>query len=274
MNLSKEKIGFLDLIKERVKIFFFLMKEGYRLKDKMIILLYHLKAPVQLFNYLSGRKNTRKLVGNVFIKNKYGLFFCGDNFSSVLGVSSMCEPAVRMEMNLVQGVAMDIGANCGMFTIPLARKLGNNGRVISIEAERKNVELLKRNVKLNKLENVHIIDKGCYSKKGEMTFYLDRFGTGGHSLLEIKNAKKETIKIDTIDNILRDLKIKHVDLIKVDVEGVEIEVFKGAKNTLKRSHPKMVFEAMTPKKIEEIKKFLSKYKYKIRKITDVNYVAK
>ncbi len=75
MNLSTEKINFGSLIKERLKIFFILMKEGYRLKDKIIILVYHLKSPIQLFNYLIGKKNPRKLIGNAYIKNKYGLFF-------------------------------------------------------------------------------------------------------------------------------------------------------------------------------------------------------
>jgi len=272
MNLSKERIRFPDLINERVKIFLILMHEGYGFKDKLIIFAYHLKAPIQLFNYLIGRKNSRKFVGNIFIKNKYGLFFCGNNFSSAIGASSMCEPIVRKEVALTKGVAMDIGANCGMFTIPLAKELGKNGKVVAIEIEKKNAYLLRKNVKLNGLGNVYVIEKGVFSKKGQMELNIDPFGTGGHSLLNIEGSKKEKINVDTIDNILKDLKIKKVDLIKIDVEGVEIEAFKGARKTLK-DHPKIIFEAMTPKKIDEIKKFLSKYKYRIRQITDVNYIA-
>src|SRR3989344_6940274 len=106
-----------SVIKERINIFFSLMKEGYRLKDKLIILEYNLKAPIHFLNYLTGKKNSRELSGNVYIKNRYGLFFCGKNFSSVFGVSSICEPEVRKEFVLKEGIAMDIGANCGMFTI-------------------------------------------------------------------------------------------------------------------------------------------------------------
>lgn len=164
------KISVLNLMKERIESFFILMKEGYQLKDKIIILKYYLKAPLHLFNYILKKKNSRKLSGNVFIKNRYGLFFCGDNFSSVFGVGSMCEPTVRKELILKKGVAVDIGANCGMFTIPLAKMLGDKGQVISIEPERKNIKLLKKNVKLNKLKNISVIEKGCFSKKGIMTF--------------------------------------------------------------------------------------------------------
>jgi FkbM family methyltransferase len=273
MDLSEEKINFSDLVRERLNNFFVLMKEGYQLRDKIIILEYHLKAPIQLLKYLLGIKNSRKLVGKVFLKNRYGLFSCGDNFSSIYGISSICEPIVRKEVILTNGVAMDIGANCGMYTIPLAKMLGSNGRVIAIEAEKNNAKLLRENVSLNNLKNVSVIEKGCFSKKGEMSFYIDNYGTGGHSLLEIENARKEIIQTDTIDNILKDLGIEHVDLIKIDVEGVEIEAFKGAKNILNKSHPRIIFEAMTPEKINEITDFLKEYKYNIRKITEVNYIA-
>ncbi|MFH1325755.1 MAG: FkbM family methyltransferase [archaeon] len=249
------------------------MKEGYKFKDKLIILRFHLKTPLHLLNYLLGIKNSRRLYGNVFIKNRYGLFFCGNNFSSVFGVGSMSEPIVRKELIIKKGVMMDIGANCGMFTIPTAKMLGKNGRVISIEPDKKNIKLLKKNVGLNNLKNVDVIEKGVFSKKGKMTFYLDDIGTGGHSLLKSEVKKKEIISVDTIDNTLSKLKINHVDLIKIDVEGVEIEAFKGAKKILKKSHPKIIFEALSEHKREEIYKFLNQYGYKIKKITDCNYVA-
>lgn len=262
-----------DIIKERINIFFSLMNEGYRLKDKLIILEYHLKAPIHFLNYLTGKKNSRKLSGNVYIKNPYGLFFCGKNFSSVFGVSSICEPEVRKEFVLKEGVAMDIGANCGMFTVHLAKILGDKGEVISVEPEKGNIVLLKKNVEINKLKNVSVVEKGVYSKTGEMTFYLDDFGTGGHSLLKTDAKKKETVKVDTIDNIVNSLKIKKVNIIKIDVEGAEIEAFKGSKKTLKKFHPKIIFEAVDEDKRKEIEEFLSKYDYRIRKIGDWNFVA-
>ena len=273
MNISTEKINFFDLIGERLKNFFFLMKEGYKLRDKMIILEYHLKAPAQLLNYFMKRTNSRKLIGDVFIKNRYGLFFCGNNFSSIFGVCSICEPVVRKEVVLDKGIAIDIGSNCGMYTIPLARMLKNKGKVISIEPEKKNIKLLKKNVSLNRLKNVIVIDKGCFSKKRKMTFYLDNFGTGGHSLLKRKGAKKEIIPVDTLDNILKSLKINHVDLIKVDVMGVELETFKGAKKILKKSHPKIIFELLNKEDKEKVYKFLSQYNYKIKQITEWNHLA-
>ena len=103
------KISLLSSITERVEGFFVLMKEGYRFKDKVVILKFHLKLPMHFLNHLIGIKNSRKLDGEVFIKNRYGLFFCGNNFSSVFGVGSMCEPIVMKELEIKKGVMMDIG---------------------------------------------------------------------------------------------------------------------------------------------------------------------
>jgi FkbM family methyltransferase len=258
---------------DRIKSFFVLLKEGYTLKDKLTILSYYFKSPLHILNYLRGVKNSRKMGGEVYIKNRFGLFYCGDNYSSVFGCSTICEPIMSQYVTLGQGVAVDLGANCGMFTIPLARMLGEKGKVISVEPDKKNIELLKKNISLNNLTNVSVVEKGCFSKKGKMTFYLDNIGAGGHSLLEKKDYKKETIQVDTLDNILRNLKIKKVDLIKMDVMGVELETLKGAKQVLKKSHPKIVFELLHKEDKNKVYEFLYKYNYKIKQITAWNHLA-
>lgn len=269
-------MGSLNIIKEKIQSFFYLMKEGYKLKDKVIILEYHLRWPFQLLNYFIGKRNSRDLKGNVFIKNRYGLFFCGNNFSSVFGAGSFCEPEVRREFMLKEGVALDVGANIGMLSMPLAKMLGNKGRVISIEAEKNNTELLRKNVKINDLKNVFVVGKGAYYKKGKINLNLDGYGTGGHSIQETNVSglgKKQLIDVDTIDNVLKELQIQKVDLIKMDIEGGEIDALKGAKKTLKKCHPKIIFEALDEGKKRKIENLLSQYNYKVRKITRWNYVA-
>jgi len=266
----------LNIIKENIQSFFYLMKEGYRLKDKLIILEYYLKWPFQLLNYVIGKRNSRDLKGNVFIKNRYGLFFCGNNFSSVFGAGSFCELEVRKEFVLKEGVAIDVGANLGMLSIPLAKMLGDKGRVVSIEAEKNNVELLRKNIKINNLKNVFVVGKGAYYKKGKINFNLDKYGTGGHSIQKTgvsKFGKKQLIDVDTIDNILKELKIKKVDLVKIDIEGGELDALKGAEKMLRKSHPKIIFEALEDTEKDKIELMLAKYGYKIKSLKDVNYVA-
>ncbi len=267
------RTNILSVMKERIQSFFVLMKEGYRFKDKVIILNYYLKSIIHLLNYVRGVKNSRKLSGEVFIKNRYGLFFCGNNFSTLWGCCSMCEPIQRKYLVLNEGVAVDLGSNCGMFTIPLARRLGDKGKVISVEPDKENIKILKRNIALNKLQNVIVVEKGCFSKKGEMTLYLDDLGTGGHSLLSRGEKNKVLIPVDSLDDILKELKIDHVDLIKMDVMGVELETFEGAKQILKKCHPKIVFELLHKEDKRKVYNFLFQYNYKIKQITDWNHVA-
>lgn len=267
-------VNILSLISERIESFFVLMKEGYRLKDKMILFRYYLKGPLQLLNYLIGIKNPRKLKGDVYIKNQYGLFFCGDNFASIYGCGSMSESVMRKHLGILnKGIFVDLGANCGMFTIPLARMLKENGKVISIEPDKRNIDLLRKNVELNKLDNVIIIEKGTFSKKENKILYIDNIGTGGHTLLKKDGARQEIISVDKLDNILRELNVNHVNLIKMDVMGVEFETFEGAKETLKRDHPKIIFELLHKEDRDRVYKFLSQYNYKIKQITNENHLA-
>jgi FkbM family methyltransferase len=268
-----DNTNILNLGWNRIRSFFVLIKEGYTFKDKITILSYYLKSPLHLINYIRGIKNSRKLSRGVYLKNRFGVFYCGDNYSSVFGCSTICEPIMSKYVVLEKGIAVDLGSNCGMFTIPLARSLGKNGRVISVEPDKKNIALLKNNLVLNKLTNVSVVEKGCFSKKGEMTFYLDDIGAGGHSLLEHGITKKEIIKVDTLDNILKNLKIKKVDLIKMDVMGVELETLKGAKQVLKKSHPKIVFELLHKEDKDKVYEFLYRYNYKIKQITTWNHIA-
>ena len=63
-----------------------------------------------------------------------------------------------------------------------------------------------------------------------------------------------------------------MDLIKVDVEGAEAEVLKGATKALK-SHPKIIFEAWNENYLEKVKKVLRPFNYKIKKTAKDNYLA-
>jgi len=250
------------------------ISESHTFRDKLTLLRYYLNAPFFMINHMRGKHNPRLLLQDVIIKNKYGIFFCDRNLYYALGFSSLVEPKIKefLIKNNSDGVFVDIGANGGMHTIPSARNM--QGKVIAIEPEPKNFEILKKNIKLNGLKNVIALNKGCFSKKGKLTFYLDDGGIGGHSFINKEIGHRHVkINVDTLDNILKNLKIKRVDLIKIDVEGAETDVLKGAMKTLKSSHPKIVFEAWDEKYLRKIEKILKPLNYKVVKIAEENYLA-
>lgn len=269
--------SFLSKILNYLGVVLISLRETKTLKDKLTIMRYYIKAPLFLVNHLRGKKNIPILSSDVTVKNKYGVFFCGNNKYSFLGFTSLNEPNVKIEMLKVKnGVVLDIGANGGMNTVPVARGMGVNGKVIAIEPEPKNFSILKKNIKLNNLKNVVCINAACYKSEGTLKLHLDKEGPGGHSLLKDTPIEKNgfiEVRTRKVDNIVKETNIKNIKLIKIDVEGAEADVLVGAGETLKKYHPKIIFEAWSDKHFKEIKKVLNKYDYKYKKIGSQDYLA-
>ena len=247
-------------ITEYLRDYFTIIKEGATWKDKIILLMYFLGIPKRMFMRMIKKEYKPLLMSDVTIKNKDGIFFCGSSFLVAQGAISIYEPENKKYFNIERGVFVDIGANIGRYAVMQARKL-HEGKVIAIEPMPKDFKILKKNISLNRLKNIIPIEIACSDKKGNADFWLGAEGEGtAHSLFEIKNrSRKIRVKTDTLDNIIRDLKIKRVDLMKVDVEGAEPNVFRGAKKILGEYHPRIIFEALSSKKLKECRKELQKF---------------
>jgi FkbM family methyltransferase len=253
-----------------IRKYFGLVKEGRFLKDKVTIAIYAFNF---LLNRLSNHK-THALLFDVTLKNSDGIFFCGKNIFSVWTGSSFYESELRKYFDLEKGTFIDVGANIGKYSILLGKKLKERGTVLAIEPEEKNFNILKKNIKLNGLKNVMPINKGCFSKKDTLDFYLENIGYGKHSLSNKElGDKKIQINVDALSNIVKKNKIKDIKLIKIDVEGAEADVLKGAEKILKKYHPKIIFEAWNEEQLKGVKKELDKMKYKIKRIDPENYLA-
>ncbi|WP_415280892.1 FkbM family methyltransferase [Candidatus Nitrososphaera sp. FF02] len=142
---------------------------------------------------------------------------------------------------------VDIGAHMGRYTIIGSKRVGPNGKVVAIEAHAGNFRLLDSNIELNRLSNVVAINSAVYSRKTSLKLYLpdeDQGYTMHHSVmagyLSTKyrdvEQKYASVKADTLDNLLSSAGIESVNWIKIDVEGAELEVLKGACDTLRRNN--------------------------------------
>jgi FkbM family methyltransferase len=141
-------------------------------------------------------------------------------------------------------IVVDVGAHYGRYTLIAAKRVGPKGKVISIEADPKNFELLNKNIKLNKLDNVTTINCAVSSKEGKIKLYTPEKELGQELYNTIMSDRATTynekyieVNANTLDNILNKNDIKHEDInwIKIDVEGAELEVLKGATNVLSKS---------------------------------------
>jgi len=249
-----------------------LIKESVGFKSMFAISIYFLKLPLIPIYRFIGKKIKPKLLFNVTLKNKDGTFFCDRDMTSVWIASSLHETKMEKYFSLEEGVFIDIGANIGKYSIIVGKNL-KGGVVVAIEPEPTNFEILKKNIKRNGLKNVLPINLACSDKNGNLDFYIDQFSSGGHSLHKKENFEKITVKAEKLDKILKRLQISEVNLIKIDVEGAETEVLRGATKILNKHHPRIIFEAWNERKLLGIKKILVPLNYKIKKIGEIDYLA-
>jgi len=251
----------------KVKEYLILIKEGYSLKSKIAIFFHFFTLPLHFLC-----KNPNHLIFDVTLKNKDGIFFCGDNIFSVLCGSTSYKTETREYFNLNKGVFIDIGANIGKYTVIVGKRLKNTGEVVTIEPEKYNFKVLKKNVELNKLENVLLENVACFSDNRDLDLYLNPIRRGQHSII-INKHDKVKIKARRLDDILSDLCIRDIKLIKIDVEGAESNVLKGATDTLKRYHPNIIFEAWNENYLGKVRDVLTPFNYEIKRISDKDYFA-
>jgi len=135
-------------------------------------------------------------------------------------------------------VVIDVGAHIGLFTISIAAKAG---KVLAIEPEPRNLHYLRYNISTRSLDNVLIVEKAVWNRKKKLPLYLSN-ASGNHSLIHDMQPLNTsitncfiTVETDTLDNIVSELNLMHVDFIKMDIEGAEIEALEGAKETLKKT---------------------------------------
>ena len=141
-------------------------------------------------------------------------------------------------------VFVDVGANIGIWTRPMSYKFK---KVISLEPAERNLAAFRYNVA--GISNVELIEKGAGDIASEnVQFHNTVKNCGGIKLASISGRPNGEIKENdfTADIITIDsLELEECDLIKIDVEGYEYQVLKGAEKTLKRCNPWIYVEKNT-----------------------------
>ena len=167
-------------------------------------------------------------------------------------------------------VVLDIGAHIGYYTLQFANLVGSTGKVYAFEPEPKNFELLKKNVQINKHDNVVLIQKIVSDKDGIVEFFISKFDSIGNKLFK-SNEAGSSIKIEstTLDEYFKDLK-KKIDFIKMDIQGGEGKAILGMKNLLKENKNLKIIQEWWPDALkqnntnpEDHLKFLQHIGYKI-----------
>jgi FkbM family methyltransferase len=140
-------------------------------------------------------------------------------------------------------VAVDIGANIGYYSLLAASLVGAKGKVYAFEPEPQNYALLIKNISANGYTNIEAYRKAVSRSAGRMALYVGT-QSGTHSLFNVRETTTKSVMVDLIslDEFFREKK-KGVDIIKLDVQGAEMDVLMGMQNVIKgNDHLKLLTE--------------------------------
>jgi len=173
-------------------------------------------------------------------------------------------------------LVIDAGANFGHYALVASKFVGSAGRVIAFEPNTETFQLLQSNITMLAYQNVIAVQAGLSDDNGEMNLSIDSSNPGGHSFTKDnvrRTERDETTSVYCLDQYLSGNQIAPpVKLIKIDVQGFEVKVIRGAIQTIQRDHP-VVFCEVTPKATQnsgddfvEILKFFKDADYTVQLI--------
>jgi len=137
---------------------------------------------------------------------------------------------------------IDIGANIGLMSIFASQCVGNSGKILAFEAHPETHELLQKNIQLNHIENIDTFNFALGNEPGKATIYDNwNVNRGGASLvIHSENSTGFEVDVKTLDEVIQnDFQPK---MIKIDVEGFEFQVLKGAAKTIENAKPILIIE--------------------------------
>lgn len=160
-------------------------------------------------------------------------------------------------------VVFDIGAHVGFYTLLAAELVGNEGKVFSFEPLPRNIFYLKKHIEINNYKNIKIFEVAVSESSGTASFsasgktFLGQFSKSGE--LEVRTI--------ALDDLINSGEILPPDVIKIDVEGAEAAVLKGAVSLLMTHHPHIFIATHGDDAREICRRFVEAFGYRIEPIS-------
>jgi FkbM family methyltransferase len=138
-------------------------------------------------------------------------------------------------------VVLDIGANLGLLSFVMARLVGRGGIVHSFEPNPTMVDLINQAIELNGVKNVILHPFALGASPGELKLSIPALNAGAASLVPARwsddGSTAANVQVRTLSEVIAERKIPHIRLIKMDVEGFEPEVIRGAVDAFSNDPP-------------------------------------
>jgi FkbM family methyltransferase len=221
------------------------------------------RMPIKLFNPLLSKIYFRFLYSggkrSVVTKRIEGVNYeldLKEVIDSAMYYEGTREPGTSHALKILckrGDVVLDIGANVGSHSLPMASHVGEEGRVYAFEPVPWAIKKLKRNLALNKFNNL-ILESVALSDVNENEVEMEfrasfklgsKSGVGQDGKIDNgwwSECEHVKVRMETLDSYVTSHHINRLDLIKLDVDGFEGKVIRGALGTLKRFQPVLIME--------------------------------
>jgi FkbM family methyltransferase len=164
---------------------------------------------------------------------------------------------------------IDVGADTGYYTLFFAKRVGKPGRVVAFEPIPSAIDVLERNIRLNGYNNITVCNFALSSRNGSAILEAPRELSRIDMTKHTSNGNSIEIETRIFDECTTELDIRRIDLVKVDVEGAELDVLLGMRHSLEKHHPALLIEIHPhhithfDHTVEDLLKFLETMKYSL-----------
>lgn len=226
----------------------FLYKAFYQLYNKRVQKATKNIGLIKLLKKLLFNKNGKLALHEVFIEKDYlpqGFKFTAPLKIAIKAQERGIENTMIRSINKCLSekgqdcVCIDVGANFGFVSLALSRTISQQGKVYAFEPNTFVFQTLEKSIQLNHLENLVIPYRKAVGAETGLIKIHSRKTTS--NILEQEDAQIETVEIISLDSVFEEL--DRLDLIKIDIDGLESAVLEGSRKIMKKFKPIVVFEA-------------------------------
>ncbi len=161
-------------------------------------------------------------------------------------------------------IVYDIGAHAGLYTLIASSRIGSNGRVYAFEPLPRNVYFLRQHLQLNNISCCSVIEAAVSNSSGWARFEPTMLNAAGH-LSAVGAIRVRTLSLD--DFYLCGKEVRPPSVVKIDAEGAEIEVLRGAARLLSEFSPRIYLSAHSALAEKECLEFLRSARYEVTRMS-------
>jgi FkbM family methyltransferase len=217
------------------------------------VILPALPPPPATFDYRFGDNLTVPL----FYREGLGMIVLTKGSYETAEIRALCNHAAE------GSTAFDVGANIGLSALELSRSVGSGGKVIAFEPHPGTAARLAANIRANAAESIHVEQVAVSEQSGTIVFHESAEPTFSSATVVPRHVVRSfEVPVTTLDEVWRRYGTPVVSVVKVDVEGGELQVLRGAQALLQRDQPAILLEAWGDEQLHPIEALLSRFGYR------------